>query len=552
LALLLVFAHSDSVSAGTFDPQFTVNAVDTAGEISSDLTTDVFIAETDVQFGGIVTFIPNEYTIPGGDEIPIGAIVGFLEAEATLGLTNAPCNTPLPVEFTMLNASIDITDTVSFDDTDPDGSDPPLDDDDWTEDKDGNGLFDGIDKYPDFLNRIFDVDNLQPIRRSAGLSIVAGIPVLLQFLVFEPGTLIDENIPDDPALGYPTVTALQNAGDPDSDPEPSAITDFCTPLTTLNRTFGVTRDNACTRDDLPEDLPAVCTVNSAVLLECDDFRDNDGDGFYNDGCPQIGAESETACDDEEDDDSDGWINDGCPAVDEEADPDIGRDLGAPGPAEDSNRTTPDDGNVALSINPSEGEYTFTVIGVGQRDADDDGIENSLDTCPFDANVGSPRVIADGDLDQDGLDAACDPNDDETRSDQDNDGYPNRQDNCPLLANGQFDDNPETGEPRNQNDDDLDQIGDICDPDPTTADGDLIIVTRESVVSIGPAGETPTAPPETETPTPVDGDTPTPTPDGSATDDDGGGSGTVIIIIIVVIVGVAVLGGGAFFLTRRGA
>jgi len=84
----------------------------------------------------------------------------------------------------MLNASIDRNDTVSFNDTEKDDTDNTRD---YAKDKDENGLYDAIDKYPDFIDRVFDTDNLQPIRRSAGIAIVAGIPVLLQFLVFEPG-----------------------------------------------------------------------------------------------------------------------------------------------------------------------------------------------------------------------------------------------------------------------------------------------------------------------------------------------------------------------------
>ncbi len=83
----------------------------------------------------------------------------------------------------------------------------------------------------------------QPIRRSADVTVVASVNVLLQFLIFEPGTFIDENIPNDPELGFPSVTILQNAGDPEPEPTPGVITDFCTPLTTHNTTFAISRDN---------------------------------------------------------------------------------------------------------------------------------------------------------------------------------------------------------------------------------------------------------------------------------------------------------------------
>jgi hypothetical protein len=344
--------------------------------------------------------------------------------------------------------------------------------------------------WPEYINRLFEGEDnpgypLQPIRRSAGITKVAGIPVLLQFLVFEPGTLIDKDIPNGPELGFPSVTLLQNAGDPDVNPEPGAITDFCTPLTSHNETFGESIDNELT-------------------------------------------------------------------------PDI------------------DEGGVPLQMTPTDGKYVFTGLSFGQRDADGDSYENSFDTCPYDANVGNPRVTNDGDFDGDGLDAACDPSDDPaaggTNSDQDGDGYLNRQDNCPLISNGQ--------DTTNQNDNDSDQIGDVCDSTPgtegddTTADGDLIPSQLTAEVTIGAGGTGPgTAPTEADcpncwregwepvfdtTPTPTDDEGPTDSPDeGSPTatpgdttkDDDGGGIGAGVIAAIVVAAVVGV-GGGGFLLRRR--
>ena len=252
---------------------------------------------------------------------------------------------------------------------------------------------------------------------------------------------------------------------------------------------------------------------SATLVDCDDSLDNDGDQTANDGCPTVGEKPETACADEIDDDGDGWVNDGCPAVEE---------------PEESGSTDPDESGVALFTNPPEGTYTFTTIALGQRDADGDSYENALDTCPFIANVGDPRVTADGDDDTDGLDAACDPDDGDTNSDQDLDGYLNRGDNCPLTPNGESEDN--------QRDTDDDQIGDACDPNPENenTEGELSFADLGAEVSIGP-GPAPSA----ETPD-----------SGQSTTDDGGGS-SVIIIVIVVIAAVVVVGGGGFFLMRRG-
>ncbi len=440
LAFVIVAGKADPVGAQTFDPQLTITLADPTPEVPSVLTNDFDLAEGDLQFGGIVSFIPLDWGIVPGDKIPIGASMGNLFSDATLGLINSACNQVLPVNFDMMNASLDRGNTVSMDDTDDSLTE------DFAEDNDGNGNLDFVDRYPDFIDRIVDV---QPIRRAAGMTIVAGTPVLLQFLIFEPGTLIFENevandiISTDYELGYPTLTLLQAAGDPDIVPEPGIITDFCTPLLTENNTFGETAD---------------------------------GD--------------------------------------------------------------------QVMVNPQNGTYTFTTIAVGQRDSDGDGYENTLDTCVLTPNIGNPRVTMDGDLDGDGLDAACDPNDDPaaqgTDSDEDADGYPNRQDNCPLHPNGEREDN--------QADEDEDQIGDACDPDPLVENGELTLVRLEKVITIGD-GTGPGGPPSAEA-----------CPDcfvlggenGSSSGDDDGGSnsGVIIGIIVAVIAAIAIIGGGSVMMMRR--
>ena len=516
LTLVALLGAADTAHA-TFNPTLEITVADPAGGANSDFTGDFNLPEGDVNFAGTVAFIPTEWQITPGSDVPIGTVVGQLTALATLGLINGACDNALPVEFIMLNASIDPSDTVSYVDSDEN------DIDDVFEDKDDSGLPDGFEKYPDFITRVLDDEPgdevgqpLTPIRRAAGITVVAGVQVLLQFLIFEPGTFINENILNDEDLGYPSVTLLQNAGDPDSDPTPSAITDFCTPLITSNTTFGIARDNGCTAAVPEDELDPLCEVTGVVLIDCDDSRDNDGDQTVNDGCPIVGDQGETACEDATDDDGDGRVNDGCPAIEE---------------AEDSTPTEPDEAGLVLFTNPGEGTYTFTTISAGQRDADGDSYENLLDTCPFDVNVGNPRIGGDGDFDNDGLDAACDPNDDPqtggTNSDEDLDGFTNRQDNCPLDANGEDQDN--------QRDTDSDGIGDVCDPDPDDADaqGELVIAVVIDDAMIG-AGE-----PSTDTDGGGDGD-----------DDDGGSSALIIIIIVIAVVVVG--GGGAFLYMRRGS
>ena len=441
--LIAALAVAYPADAQTFDPVYDVSVTDNTPQTASDVQVNYDLPRGDVNFAALIQFIPPEWGIVTGDSLEIGTSIGILEAQATLGLINAACQTQLPVVFEMKNASLDVNDTVSFFDDDDNGTP------DYAEDKDDNGLFDAIDKYPSFLNSVFE--GLQPIRRAAGFTIVAGTPVLLQFLIFAPGTEIDELIPSDPELGFPTVTLLQNIGDDDATPMPGIITDFCSPLTTENITYGV--------------IPA------------------------------------------------------------DADPAVG-EVGTP-----------------LFINPQDGTYTFTTFSLGLRDADGDGWENLLDTCPFTENVGDPTEANSGDLDADGLDAACDPNDDlasgGTDSDEDADGYLNRQDNCPLVANGE-------AEEDNQGDRDLDQIGDACDPNPDDPDGPLLSSETRSEIIIGD-GSAPGGPADCADlgcfVVGTDGG-------GASGGDDGSDSGLIIGIIVAVIAAVVIIGGGAFLMMRR--
>ncbi len=86
-----------------------------------------------------------------------------------------------------------------------------------------------------------------------------------------------------------------------------------------------------------------------------------------------------------------------------------------------------------SANSSGATYAFG------PDADSDGVGDSSDNCPNDANADQANT------DGDALGDACDPDDD-------SDGVPDATDNCPLVANTA------------QADNDGDSQGDACDPD----------------------------------------------------------------------------------------
>jgi hypothetical protein len=91
------------------------------------------------------------------------------------------------------------------------------------------------------------------------------------------------------------------------------------------------------------------------------------------------------------------------------------------------------GGEARATNPATaGTHMTLVWRATQRDLENDGYENNIDTCPAVANVENPRSTAGPD--GDGLDSACDPAPGTTNTDEDADGVTNTLDNCPLTVN----------------------------------------------------------------------------------------------------------------------
>jgi hypothetical protein len=354
LTVVVVVAQWDTAKA-TYNPTMAASVSDTEAGANADVTTEFNIPVGDFNFDVMIVFTPLEFGM-GDPNTSLGAHVADLQSDSTLGLLNNVCITALPVSFEMLKATTNTADTISFED--------------GFADLDGNTLPDAVDKYPDFLNTMYP--GITPLSRSYGQTSVAGTPVSLNQVVFEPGTTLHGQA-FDASIGYGSVSVLN---DPTAELEPGSITDFCLPLLASTTRFGITKDNAATAAD-----------------------------------------------------ESGYVG---------------------------------------NINPTAGgDYTFTTFTISQGDADGDGIENDLDTCPFDVNEGDPRVAGDGDDDMDGIDNVCDPEPQTANTDQDDDIYLNRGDNCPLVSN-----------PDNA-DADGDRIGDLCDTEgngPDVADGEGIVAT----------------------------------------------------------------------------
>jgi hypothetical protein len=271
----------------------------------------------DYNYAGIVNFLPSA---PRDSDIPDGAILGTQRSLLSIGVVNNPCQFQLDGGFSpafqFMEATTDINNTVEplpFRNNDLAilaGDSPPFD-----------GRVDvnpppAVAQYPSFLNAIFDPDwvdfgpdriagnaddndgplpPLKPRFRSVAAATLLHITfdwLLLQELIFEPGTKLPNLPPFDPSLGYPAVTVLQmtSAAGSAAPVAPSLVTDFCTPLRESILSYGTTRDHPATAPDeggiplrtLPDAGAAVSSVSFAVS-----HRDADNDGYENplDPCP---------------------------------------------------------------------------------------------------------------------------------------------------------------------------------------------------------------------------------------------------------------------------
>ncbi len=346
MAAVVVVRVSDAI---TFEPTLTASVADPTAGAASDVTTEFGIGAGSAQYFALATFTPPEFELAAGADLPLGAFVGALNANATLGLINGPCNSALPVTFDMMNATTDTSTVVTFDEQ--------------FQDADANTLPDGVDKFPDFITRI--LPGSTPLFRQFGQASVAGSAVSLNFVVLSPGATIPGLGTIDPAWGYASVTVLNNNGDPGAISAPGPITEFCTPLSTEITTFGTTKDNPATSADESGVTIQTNPANGGTYTfrtRAISLYDTDDDNIDNsiDTCPYVANTGDPTVAGEGDQDNDG-IDDAC-------DP------------------TPTETKV---------------------DDDDDAYTNRGDNCPLVANGADPDNQTDGD--NDGIGDACDQN-----------------------------------------------------------------------------------------------------------------------------------------------
>jgi hypothetical protein len=240
LGLLLMQAGEAQAIGGTFNPTGDVTLSDYNACATADITSVFEVPTGDMNFQVDLNLTPDGWGLADPD-MPIGAVVGQLTSQSTLGLLGSPCNQVLNVAFTLYNATVDTTDELAR-------AAPPAEPQDSVVNPDPSVNYpsQGAEHYPEWLNDVSLFQGLHPIFRSIGLNTTAAPPtkVVLQFVVFEPGTCLP-HAPCPPPPGYVAVTVLQ---DPTT-VGPGAITDFCTIMHSNNVTYGLSKDNPATTED---------------------------------------------------------------------------------------------------------------------------------------------------------------------------------------------------------------------------------------------------------------------------------------------------------------
>jgi len=379
VALTLTLFASSGTEAGSYKPYNKyILATTSAPGVPSDNTVIVTIPAPDYNYedSSMYNFAPPDGLIVPGNSIPIGAKVGTLSSQSTLGIVNGKCTFAVNPFFQLYNASVNNAVTLTPAEMAWTNTPLPVPTGTYTA-----GLRDYLARYPTFLNLMLDPDGatgpkpaLIPRARYAGDANVAGSNMLIEVIVLNPGQITQLppgiKVQMVSALGYVLLTALNNPYDQTENPGGS-VSDFCTPLMSNTTIWGLTQDN-----------PATTPANEANFESQINPADGTGVLLTNTHLNRNYSQAER------DADEDGWENDADPCP--------------------------------YTLDPlwdMRYDYATPPCLLGKGDDDCDGLPNSCDPEPNGVDDGAPDCPG------------------ASQTDCDNDGYNNRTDICPLVANG---------------------------------------------------------------------------------------------------------------------
>jgi hypothetical protein len=433
---LVTLLNGADVALGTFTPSTTVALSSSATSASADTTLTYSLPEGDMASSLLVHFTPGSSTVRpgpghpsfiGGTHPALGDVVGTGTYTIDFGLTNGACLSSLGITFTLLNATVNnaVGNLVSGVPLATAGSTGTLESM-WTDDGNAPGASPPPGAVAAVNGLPADVE-----RYPAYLNTVLtpdGGSAIQPLARYVANQLIAGNV-------YTLNLVVLSAGALSAYAASNPLADMADSALGYPMLVFLHREDP-TQDPTPSAITDSCSDDTRATTLYGPSRFNSCNGITTPPCnTAAGINSPT-----------------------------------PGVSTGLNRY----------INPSSaGTYLWRNFHQSQRDADGDGYENSLDTCPLAVNTQNPHTTngADGDM----IDPACDPTPVADTGSGNHDAdiaangnqWLNALDNCPLVVNGTQTDTERgtvyttaarRGGPRS------DDIGDACEANDTVANG----------------------------------------------------------------------------------